>query len=174
MARSAALLIALYGALGYYLYETSSGAVATHVEGIVTVVDGDTLVITGKRLRLVDIDAPELDQTCGEDRSKIWLCGESSAEAMRKHLAGQVISCNVRGYDRHHRLLGLCSLPDGSDINSWAVREGWALTYNLDNAYEKEQRDASIASRGISSSKFIRPSEWRAQGYHDAASYTGD
>jgi len=174
MVRSVVLLLALYGALGFYFYEKSSKSFVNEVEGVATVIDADTIVIAGKRIRLVDIDAPELDQTCGEDRSKIWLCGESAADAMKKHLAGQIVSCSVRGYDRHHRLLGLCSLPDGSEINRWAVREGWALTYNLDNVYENEQREASIALRGIWSSKFIKPSEWRAQGYHDSAFYTGD
>lgn len=174
MGRSAILFLALYAALGVFLYERSSSAIAGHIEGQATVVDGDSLLITGKRIRLADIDAPEYDQTCGEDRSKIWLCGQSAADALTAHIAGQTVTCEVRGYDHYRRLLGLCSLPDGSEINRWAVRNGWALTYNLDNVYEREQREASAASRGIWSSKFIRPSEWRAQGYHDAAFYTGD
>lgn len=32
--------------------------------GPVDVIDGDTLVMTGERFRLLGIDAPELDQTC--------------------------------------------------------------------------------------------------------------
>jgi len=172
--RSVVLLLALCGSIGFYAFEKRTSRFADHVEGVAIVIDGDTLVVAGKHVRLVDIDAPEIDQTCGEDRSRIWLCGQSAAEAMKKHLANRTVRCQVRGYDRYHRLLGVCSLPDGSQINRWAVQNGWALAYSLGDTYEKEEREASAASRGIWASKFIRPSEWRAQSHHDAAFYTGD
>jgi endonuclease YncB( thermonuclease family) len=34
------------------------------VTGLATVIDGDTLVIAGERIRLEGIDAPELHQDC--------------------------------------------------------------------------------------------------------------
>lgn len=172
--RSVVMLLALYGAIAVYLYEKSSGPFDSPIEGYATVIDGDTLSISGKRIRLLNIDAPEIDQTCGEDRSKLWFCGESASDEMKKHLAGQKVRCELRGYDHYRRLLGLCALPDSSEINAWAVREGWAVAYGLGDTYKKEEAEASRAQHGIWSSQFIRPSLWREQGPHDNKLYEGD
>jgi endonuclease YncB( thermonuclease family) len=115
-----------------------------------------------------------LDQTCGEDRSKLWFCGESAADALKKRISGHDLRCEVRGFDRYHRFLGLCSADDGTDINAWAVREGWAVAYGPGHVYQDEESKASRAQRGIWSSQFIRPSQWREQGRHDNKLYEGD
>jgi endonuclease YncB( thermonuclease family) len=49
------------------------------VSGEPTVIDGDTLVVTGERIRLQGIDAPELHQTCTAYGQE-WACGRTSAE----------------------------------------------------------------------------------------------
>lgn len=45
------------------------------VSGSVKVIDGDTLVLDGKRIRLVGIDAPELRQVCQRDNQP-WPCAK--------------------------------------------------------------------------------------------------
>ncbi|MEH6727511.1 MAG: thermonuclease family protein, partial [Hyphomicrobiales bacterium] len=55
------------------------------LESSVRVVDGDSLAIGQKRLRLVGIDAPELQQTCLRD-GKAVQCGLMA----KQHLAALV------------------------------------------------------------------------------------
>ena len=49
------------------------------VAGIPTVIDGDTLEVHGRRIRLHGIDAPESRQLCRLD-GKPWQCGEGCGE----------------------------------------------------------------------------------------------
>ena len=52
----------------------ASPLAAETITGTVEVIDGDSLVLAGRQIRLVGIDAPEYDQTC--DRAgQSWACG---------------------------------------------------------------------------------------------------
>ena len=53
------------------------------------------------------------------------------------------------------------SAPDGSDVNAWMVRQGWALAFGDGWTYRSEQREAEAARRGIWAGTFLPPSEWR-------------
>jgi endonuclease YncB( thermonuclease family) len=48
------------------LVATMSGAVAraASLTGPANVIDGDTIVVSGRHVRLYALDAPEIDQTC--------------------------------------------------------------------------------------------------------------
>src|SRR3546814_7555050 len=48
------------------------------------VLDGDTLVVTGERVRLWGIDAPETRQACEGRDGVVYLCGQMAAKAMRE------------------------------------------------------------------------------------------
>ena len=55
------------------LLALSHGAQAD-VTGPATIIDGDTIVVAGERIRLQGIDAPELQQTCTA-YGQPWACG---------------------------------------------------------------------------------------------------
>ena len=95
--------------------------------GLARVVDGDSIEIAGARVRLEGIDAPELNQSCTDSRGQPWSCGRTAAQELRSHIAGRELRCEPSGRDRYDRMLAICVLPDGSDVNAWLVRQGWAL-----------------------------------------------
>ena len=97
------------------------------VTGPATVVDGDTIVVAGERVRLQGIDAPELHQTCTAYGQQ-WACGRTSAEWLRKRLDGRQVECVGHARDRYGRLLAVCYLG-GENLNERIVREGWALDF---------------------------------------------
>ena len=95
--------------------------------GPATVIDGDTIVVAGERVRLQGIDAPELHQTCTA-YGQPWACGRTSAEWLREQPerpAGRVRRPRSRSI---RRLLAVCYVG-GESINERIVREGWALDY---------------------------------------------
>src|SRR5512147_2320348 len=53
------------------------------VAGPATVIDGDTVIVAGERVRLQGIDAPELHQDCTAYGQE-WACGRTSAEWLKE------------------------------------------------------------------------------------------
>ena len=147
--------------LGFYAYQQWTTWPTSPLIGRARVLDGDSLEISGTQLRLEGIDAPESDQTCVDAKGQTWSCGKASAQELRHHVAGRELTCTVSGRDKYQRMLAFCSAPDGSDVNAWIVRQGWALAFGDGWKYRSEQREAEAAERGIWAGTFLPPSEWR-------------
>jgi endonuclease YncB( thermonuclease family) len=156
-----AVLAALLAAYVYKYWEPQSPLIGT-----ARVVDGDTIDIAGTRIRLEDIDAPEANQTCVDARGQSWPCGKTATNELRAHINGNELNCQPSGFDRYRRVLAVCSLPDGSDVNAWMVRQGWALTSGYFRTYGVEEADAELARRGIWAGHFTPPAQWRRQQAH--------
>lgn len=90
------------------------------LEGKCHVIDGDTIVIKGTKIRLAGIDAPELDQP--------W--GQKSKWAMVAICKGQVVTAKLNGERSHDRLVAICYLPCGSDIGAELNKQGLALDWS--------------------------------------------
>jgi endonuclease YncB( thermonuclease family) len=135
------------------------------IAGQARIIDGDTIVIAGSHIRLHGIDAPESDQTCTDAGNTVWPCGKAATRELLALIAGRPLKCETSGHDRHHRVLAVCALPDGTDINAWMVQQGWALAY-YSRKYESEEAEAHAAKRGIWASTFIPPWEWRHRHLH--------
>jgi len=131
------------------------------IVGRAWVVDGDTIHVAGRRIRLEDIDAPESDQTCVDPAGKAWPCGVAATRHLRERIAGQSLTCAPRARDRYGRVIAGCTLSDGSDLNAWLVRQGWALASGFTRAYASEEAEAKAQKRGIWIGAFVAPSEWR-------------
>jgi endonuclease YncB( thermonuclease family) len=131
------------------------------VTGQAAVVDGDTLVVAGERVRLQGIDAPELHQTCtayGEE----WACGRTSVEWLKEHLNGRRVECVGHARDRYGRLLAVCYVG-GENLNERIVREGWALDFRkYSSDYLRAEAEAKRDGVGIWRGQFTPPWEWRA------------
>ncbi len=130
--------------------------------GATRIVDGDTLVVAGRRVRLAGMDAPEMDQVClreGHD----YPCGIVARDALRALLAGREPSCAVKGRDRYGRDLGRCSVA-GVDLGADLVRRGLAVAYG---SYAPEEHAARAAGEGLWAGSFTRPDEWRRTHPHE-------
>ena len=93
----------------------------TKLKGRAYVIDGDTIIVAGHRIRLAGIDAPELDEPYGQ-KSK-W--------EMVRMCKGQDITVRLNGFRSHERVVGFCYLPDGTDLGAELVRRGLALDWAL-------------------------------------------
>lgn len=151
-----AALVAL--ALAGFVWSMSPAEQASEIAGPAHVVDGDSLEIAGRSIRLEGLDAPEGRQSCTRD-GHAWPCGREAAKALLELIGGRPVTCRSSRLDQYDRMLATCRVGD-TDINRWLVSEGWAVSYG---AYWDEERDAGAARRGVWSGDFERPSEWRAR-----------
>ena len=127
------------------------------------IVDGDSIRMAGRSIRLDGIDAPEWDQTCLDGSGRSWRCGRAASRALRERIRGQTVSCRPRTLDRYGRTLAVCTLADGSDLNAWMVRQGFAIASGFGGAYAGDEAEAKAARRGIWDGTFISPASWRRQ-----------
>jgi endonuclease YncB( thermonuclease family) len=124
------------------------------------VVDADTLVVAGARVRLDAADAPEARQIC-ERGGVAWACGRDAAEALRHFIGGRDVRCERRGRDRFDRVLALCRVGS-EDIGAWLVGEGLAVAYTRYSLrYVPQEWLARLRGRGIWGGQFENPEDWR-------------
>jgi endonuclease YncB( thermonuclease family) len=117
--------------------------------GTAAVVDGDTIEIDGRRVRLEGIDAPESGQSCARADGRSWNCGAASADALAKLVAKRRVACADHGADKYGRMLGVCFV-DGVDINAQMVRTGMAWAFvKYSKSYVTEEAEARSQQAGI-------------------------
>jgi endonuclease YncB( thermonuclease family) len=126
----------------------------------VRVVDGDTLRLGDRTLRLAKIDAPERGQPCTDANGAWFDCGAAAAEALSRLINGRSVVCSVGGRDRFGRGLGVCRAGT-VELNAALVSAGWALAYNDDPEMLPLEQEARRAARGLWAGGFTRPDEWR-------------
>jgi endonuclease YncB( thermonuclease family) len=131
------------------------------VEGIPSIHDGDTVTVSGVKIRLKGIDAPEKGQFCLDSKSQPWACGEAALAELAKKAGDRPWTCHVSGRYSFDRLLGSCRV-DGEDIQRWMVRSGLALSYTrYTHVYDADEKTAREERAGLWSGAFIRPEAWR-------------
>ena len=139
----------------------SAPAWAQEITGPARVIDGDTLDISGQRIRLHGIDAPESKQRCRAGRSEIE-CGREATKALRRIIARESVTCEERDVDRYGRIVAVCLNSDGEDINAAMVAQGWALAYRqFSDDYVDQEGEAREAGLGMWRGRFVAPWDWR-------------
>lgn len=130
----------------------------------VHVMDGDTLRIGARIVRLADMDAVELHQSCQTSDGARWLCGQEARSALEALVARGGLRCESRTSDRFGRAIATCSVDGVSDVSADLVAQGWAVSGDVRRAgiHAAREREAREAGRGIWRGTFDRPDEWRA------------
>ena len=159
----ALILLATFYALNRPRLERAPFEHPPPIVGQVWIVDGDSIRLAGRSIRLQGIDAPEWDQTCLDQNGRSWRCGRAASRALRERTRGQTVSCQPRALDRYGRTIATCALADGSDLNGWMVRQGWAIASGYSHLYTAEEAQAKADKRGIWAGTFTDPAEWRRQ-----------
>ena len=114
---------------------------------VVAVVDGDTVRIqlsdTKATVVFYGIDCPELTQSFGAEAKKYT----------DEKCYGKVVSIELMGKDKMDRLLGVITLPDGTNLNQELVKQGlawWSDKYApKDEMLKRYHSAAKTSHRGL-------------------------
>ena len=163
------LLISICLIFFFLTYNDVKSEELKNLSGIAKVIDGDSLKINKKKIRLFGIDAPENKQQC----QKIWLtisiisfkkeypCGEISTKKLKSKIDGKIIKCQIKGKDIYKRYLSECFLGK-TNINAWMVKNGFAVSYRkYSKNYVVFENLAKDKKLGLWSGNFDMPWEWR-------------
>lgn len=150
------LTLMLFGALIGGIAYFAPAPATTDLVGKPSVVDGDTLAFSGKRVRMLGIDAPEMAQTC-QTAGQSYPCGEQARTKLRELIAGRSVTCTGERFDQYGRLLVEC-LSGATDLNAAMVESGWAVSYG---AYGTLEAKARSERSGLWAGDFDRPQNWR-------------
>jgi endonuclease YncB( thermonuclease family) len=125
------------------------------------VVDGDTIELAGRRIRLFGIDAPETSQPCQIGNEAV-ACGLMAKNALIGFSSAATIRCDREDTDRYGRDVSRC-FADGYDLSEAMVRAGFAVAYRKYSlAYATYEETAKAEKRGIWKGTFAMPWDWRA------------
>lgn len=100
-------------------FKPSKSLTTEVLKGECHVIDGDTIVIRGTKIRIAGIDAPELDHP--------W--GKKSKFAMIGLCKGKIITAVIQEEVSYDRIVAKCFLPDGTDVAAELVKQGLALDW---------------------------------------------
>ncbi len=153
MSRTIRLTLTLLGALWF----------AGRPAGADEVIDGDTLVVEGQRMRLFGIDAFELEQTCLDREGRPWHCGTAAKAALAELLQGEAIACTVVADEPEDGYVARCNGREGVDLGGYLVRAGLALPDpHAGKDYLGDEAAARAAADGVWGGTFSPPWEWRS------------
>jgi endonuclease YncB( thermonuclease family) len=135
--------------------------VRAEVQGIVRVIDGDTLDVGDARIRLYGIDAPETDQSCVRKNGTEWACGAWVARVVADRYQGRVARCDAQTQDRYGRLVATCRVA-GEDIGRSLVEEGLAFAYRrYSQQYVPAENRAKAGGNGLHAYRVTLPEDHR-------------
>lgn len=140
-------LVVLLMAFGVFQCSTQSHAQETEIVGAASVIDGDTIEIHGRHIRLWGFDAPERGPRCADRLS----AKQITSNALDRFIAGRTVHCEMRGSDRTHgRPVAMCSVGD-IELGAWMVEQGWARDWPRysNQHYALHEARAREARRGL-------------------------
>jgi len=145
---------------------------STEIYGTPKIIDGDTVHINNKKIRLEGIDAPEIKQQCkkhflkisaliGFQFNKSYSCGVTSKKKLIDKIDDSKIRCISSSKDRYKRYLATC-YKEKINLNKWMVRNGYAVAYKrYSKDYVRDEAYAKENKLGVWEGSFMMPEKWR-------------
>jgi endonuclease YncB( thermonuclease family) len=148
----------LFGAL--LISSCSTAAAQSSISGTGRSIDGDSLMVGDREVRLFGIDAPEFGQTCKRG-GQVWRCGAGAADELSKLVTGKQVRCLANDTDEHGRTVARCTVGN-IDINRTMVATGYAIAYrHYSFDYVSAEDGAKANRRGLWAGTFEMPSDYR-------------
>lgn len=167
-------LILLVTVIVLGLPRSATAAEPEILAGAAAVIDGDTIRIGETVVRLFDVDAPELAQTCDGGPSRLRPCGARVADALAERLAGREVRCAVLKIDQYDRKVARCEV-DGEVLSQWLVANGLAMVFRrYSDRFTEEEDAARAAAIGLWQTDFEPPWEYRARRWELATQQAPD
>ena len=124
------------------------------------IVDGDTIVLNGEKIRFSGIDTPELKQTCMKGEEKVF-CGMFAKMILIKKIGNEIPNCKKEGVDVYKRVLAECFV-NGESLSGFLVRSGYAFAYRkYSKKFIKDEEFAKENKLGMWSMEFEYPWDFR-------------
>ena len=163
------IIVIIFIIFSLFTYNDVRSEEIKEISGYAKIIDGDTIKINSKKIRLHGIDAPEKKQVCKKPYitivffsfSKNYLCGQVSTDKLTKKINNQIIKCKIKNVDRYNRLIGEC-YKNNENLNSWLVSNGYAVAYRkYSKKYILNEINAKDNKLGIWQGKFEMPWNFR-------------
>jgi endonuclease YncB( thermonuclease family) len=124
------------------------------------VVDGDTIVLNGEKIRFSGIDTPELKQMCMKGDEKVF-CGKTAKMLLIKKIGNETPECISEGKDAYKRTLAECFV-NGESLSAFLVRSGFAFAYRkYSDKFIKDEEFAKENKLGMWAMIFQYPWDFR-------------
>ncbi len=125
------------------------------------IIDGDTIILNGEKIRFSGIDTPELNQTCLQNHEKID-CGKNAKTLLIKKIGNSTPECVSKGKDIYKRTLAECFV-NGESLSKFLVRTGYAFAYRKYSTKFIEDEDFAKANKlGMWKMTFQYPWDFRS------------
>ncbi len=131
--------------------------------GIAKIIDGDSLNVDDREVRLFGIDAPEYHQSCFDSKNHQYSCGKISQQFLYDLANGRKVVCHYAEKDKYKRYLGKCEIGTIS-INQELIKNGMAVIYNFtesDEVMDMLESKAKEQKMGIWQGAFQLPKDYR-------------
>lgn len=154
------LLLILISLLSLFFNpKSNANEIISSITAPVKIIDGDSIEIGMRRIRLMGIDAPEYQQYCKNKNNKKYPCGKDALNYLKNIIGNIPIKCTIHEKDKYNRDLCTCYV-NNKNINAEMIRAGHAIVY-MGNQYTSEQAEAKRFQRGIWQGRFMHPRLFR-------------
>jgi len=135
------------------------------LSGVPVVRQDSSLLISGQRVILWGVSSLAIDQQCWNEDIP-WRCGEQALLALRHDVESHSLKCLVKERISASEIKGQCfkiKKKKEQDIGRALIHNGWAFAdpETSGTYYEPDQEEAQSKHRGVWTSSFQSPEDWK-------------